>query len=232
MQSHDSNQLLMRFPDDVRAFLAPHLSRVALARGLELQSPHRVASHVYFPISAVLALRHQAEPGRTLVVALIDRLGMAGASAVLGADATSTAVLVEGEAWRLEAGHLLGEFERSAALRQLLLGWLQVVMTQAVQSATCLRFHSPEQRLCLRLAQLAPDPAQLRIALTQKQLGELVGVRRERANELLGKLLECRLISQQRGRIQLLDRDGIARLACGCAAVLADALARAARPRS
>lgn len=221
-----TNELIDRLPADARRFLGPHLVGVELRAGAELHRAHAVAQHVYFPTTALVSLRHQPVPGQRLDVALIDRRGMVGLSALLGADATSAAVLVDGGALRLEAGHLIGEFDRSAAVRQRLLAWVQVVMTQLVWAAACLQNHRPEQRLCTRLSQLSPLQPGQPIALTQQQLGQLIGVRRERINEVLGRLLRLGLIEQGRGEVRVIDPEGVARHACACHAHWLHALQR------
>lgn len=210
------NYLLNGLPEESRMALAPHLVRVHLTAGMEVHPANSVAQQVYFPTSAVVALRYESEHGQALDVALIDNHGMVGTSALIGADVASASVLLSGSAWRLDAGHLQAAFDRNAAIRQRLLGWIQVVLMQLVWSAACQRYHQPHQRLCLRLAQLAYQCPGQDIALTQKQLGDLVGVRRERANEVLGELLRAGLIEQRRGHITLIDPVGIVRHACSC----------------
>jgi CRP-like cAMP-binding protein len=211
-----SNHLLDALPDDARTALVPRLVRARLRAGLPLHRANEVALHVYFPTTAVVALRHELDAGQSMHLALIDRRGMVGHSVLMGVDTTTAAVLVGGDAWRLESGHLIGEFERSAAVRQRLLGWIQVVLTQVVWSSTCHRYHRPDRRLCTRLAQLAAGPDGQDIPLTQRQLGDLVGVRRERVNEVLGQLLRGGWIAQRRGHVTLVDLESITRHACDC----------------
>ena len=223
------NRLLATLPADTRHFLEPHLALVNLAAGAFLHSPQRPLPHVYFPVSAMLALTHEATPGRQLVVALIDRSGVSGIDALLGVEggATTTMALLPGTALRLDAGHLRAEFDRSAEVRQRLLGWMQVVLTQVVQAAACNRFHSTEQQVCLRLAQLISDEPPQQLMATQDQLAELLGVRRERVNQALGELQARGVIRQSRGRLSVLDRAGVVRLACNCHGMWLDALLRA-----
>jgi CRP-like cAMP-binding protein len=224
------NQLLDRFPADSLAFLRPHLAAVTLGSGTVLHAPGRVDHHVYFPTTAVVRLVHVPEPGRTMVVGLIDRTGMTGAGAVLGHDggALASEVMVSGQALRLAAAHVRGEFDRSAAVRQRLLGWLQVELTQVVRAASCQHFHSAGQRLCLRLLQLTQGSGHPDIAATQQQLSDLVGVRREAMNQLVGELQSQGLIEHRRGHVRVVDAPGLARGACHCLGLWKNALDRCA----
>ena len=224
------NELLDRFPADSLAFLRPHLAAVTLARGTVLHAPGRAEHHVYFPTTAVVRLVHAPEPGRTLVLGLIDRGGMTGTGGVLGheAGATTSEVLVSGQALRLAAGHVRGEFERSAAVRQLLLGWVQVLLTQVVRASSRQHFHSPRQRLCLRLLQLTQGGGSPDIAATQQQLSDLVGVRREAMNQLVGALQAQGLIDHWRGHVRVIDAPALAQAACSCLGLWKNALGRSA----
>jgi Mn-dependent DtxR family transcriptional regulator len=55
-----------------------------------------------------------------------------------------------------------------------------------------------------------------RLALTQEALAGLLGVQRTTVNAVARLLQEQELIAYRRGAIQVLDRAGLARVACEC----------------
>lgn len=54
------------------------------------------------------------------------------------------------------------------------------------------------------------------VALTQKLLADMLGVRRTSVTEIAGKIQDQGIISYSRGMIRVLDRKRLERLACEC----------------
>jgi Mn-dependent DtxR family transcriptional regulator len=52
--------------------------------------------------------------------------------------------------------------------------------------------------------------------MTQELIATMLGVRREGVTEAAGKLQEAGLIEYSRGRIKVLDRDGLEARSCEC----------------
>lgn len=84
-----------------------------------------------------------------------------------------------------------------------------------------LAFKSAEARLATLILQLgdrAADPGQanrLILPLSRRELGEAIGVATETVIRLLGKLKEKKVIATGRGRLTILDRPRLERLAAG-----------------
>jgi hypothetical protein len=57
-------------------------------------------------------------------------------------------------------------------------------------------------------------------SLTQEFLGEMLGVRRAGVTVAAGQLKRRRLIDYRRGRIRILDRKGLEKMACECYALI------------
>ena len=58
------------------------------------------------------------------------------------------------------------------------------------------------------------------MVMTQELIANMLGVRREGVTEAAGKLQEAGLIQYRRGRIKVVDRNGLEKRACECYAVV------------
>jgi len=92
---------------------------------------------------------------------------------------------------------------------------------QLAQHAACSQWHALEARLgrwLLMTHDRAPGEAW---PLTQAFLATLLGVRRESLTQAAQQLQAQQLIHYRRGHLRLLDRVGLARVACPCYAQMA-----------
>jgi CRP-like cAMP-binding protein len=123
---------------------------------------------------------------------------------------------IAGQATRIAARPVLDEFEKNLDLRNLVLRYLHLVLTQVSQSAVCNRFHAMEARLCrwLMISRGIIDSDE--IPLTQELLSQMLGVARTGVTMTAGILQQSGLIRYHRGRITILDREALADASCEC----------------
>jgi CRP-like cAMP-binding protein len=218
------NLLLERFPIDAQERWHSQSQLLELDAGAVVSAPGAPLDHVYFPLDCMFVVQHQMPNGRALGVALVGREGVLGVQALLGSvsDNSRAAVLVAGKALRLNAGALRTEFERGGAVQHLLLSYLQSALTHSAQAAFCNRFHSLEGQLCLRLLQMVDMTDRVDFKLTQAEVAELLGTRRETVNQLLGDLKDAGIVASHRNGVAVTERSGLWRRACECHGVLKD----------
>lgn len=216
-----ANELLGQCPPETVARWAPVMQPVVLAAGTPLYGAQSRIVQVFFPVSAVVAVEHRRADGQGQTVALLGADQLAGASVLLGPDSgpERAVVVVGGTALRLDAIALRGESQRDAALAALLARYLQAFITQVAQTAFCNRHHGLRAHLALRLLQLIGRADHAELALPQAALGELIGARRERVNQLLGELHADAAVEPRRGRLRI-QRAGLLRHVCDCHGVL------------
>jgi CRP-like cAMP-binding protein len=135
-------------------------------------------------------------------------------------------VRTTGQAYRLERGLLLREFNRAGVLRHLLLRYTQGLMTQIIQTGICNRHHSVEQQLCRWLLSTLDRLPSNELVMTQELVAGMLGVRREGITEAAGKLQQAGFIRYRRGHITVLERSGLETRACECYAVVKKELGR------
>ncbi len=178
--------------------------------------------HVYFPTTSIVSLLFVLENGASAEIAVVGKEGVLGFALFMGGESTPSRAVVQsaGYGYRLEAELMKREFNRSGPLMRLFLRYTQALITQMTQTAVCNRHHSIEQQLCrwllLSLDRLPSDT----LSMTQDLIANMLGVRREGVTEAAGKLQRAGLIRYSRGRIDVLDRPGLANRACECYAVV------------
>lgn len=215
----ESNKLLATLPAEMRARLAPHLQRVTFGGQEEvLDRAGTSPDHLYFPTTLVVALMALSRSGATTALALIGREGGIGLAEALAGDclAHDVVVLVPGVAYRLPlalAGDLLAP---AGGLLPAALNYGHSLTSQIAQTAFCNLHHSLDQRLCRWLLSIAYRVSQQQLHLTEAQIADVLGVRRESVSLASGRLVEEGLIRHQRGTVEILDRDRLEAKACEC----------------
>lgn len=216
------NQLIAALPPDVRQRWLPRLQRVELPQGLALHESGSRMSHACFPTTAVVSLVYESADGASTEFAVVGHEGMVGVELLLGGGSTPSRAVVRmaGEALLLPAWVLHEALERPGPAARLLLRYTMALMAQVAQSAVCNRHHALDRRLSRWLLMGLDRVQGDEIAVTQAQVAHLLGVRREGVTEGARRLQELGLIRCARGRIQVLDRAGLAKHTCECYAVV------------
>jgi CRP-like cAMP-binding protein len=159
----------------------------------------------------------------TVEVGLIGNEGMVGAQILMGArQSTSRAlILTEGKALRLPAAVLKKEAKRSSRMREVMLNYANGLLEQSAQLAACHRYHTPRARLARLLLMINDRASTPELRITQDLLAHLLGTRRATITQAVNQLQDLELIESVRGRIRLLNREGLEQEACTCYAIIA-----------
>jgi CRP-like cAMP-binding protein len=219
----EENRLLRALPADEYARLLPFLEPVELGNGHVLWQSNRAIHSVYFPRSCVVSLLTPLLNEPPVEAATVGREGIVGTALVLGAVTTSAQALaqVAGTAARMDAERFASILRRDdGALFPLLLRYAQALQEQTAQSVACNRRHGIDAR-CARWLLMTQDCVGTeQFGLTQDFLAFMVGVRRASVTVAAGTLKRAGLIRYSRGRIAVLDREGLEAASCECYAVV------------
>jgi CRP-like cAMP-binding protein len=212
------NFLLCTLPTAERELLLPHLEPVTFLLGKTVYEPGERVDYCYFPTNSVVSLLYTMENGSTAEMGLVGNDGVTGVAVFLGGESTCSraVVAVAGDALRLPAKRLQQEFAQSAPLQRSLLRYTQALITQVSQTAVCNRLHSVEQRLCRWLLLCHDRKNRSDLLMTQELIANMLGGRRESVTVAAGHLQDAGLIHYCRGRISILDRDGVESNVCEC----------------
>ena len=216
------NHLLSALPPEEAGRWKPQLERVEMPLGQVLYESGRTLSHVYFPTTAIVSLLYVMENGASAEIAVVGNEGIVGISLFMGGESTPSRAVVQsaGSGFRLRAQIIKDEFNRSGPVMHLLLRYTQALITQMAQTAVCNRHHSLDQQLCRWLLLSLDRLKSSELVMTQELIANMLGVRREGVTEAALKLQSAGLIRYARGRISVLDRQGLEARTCECYAVV------------
>lgn len=212
------NRLLQAFPPDELRRWGASLDLVRLASGQVLAEPGMTSSYVYFPVDSIVSLVCLTQDGGSTEVASVGNEGVVGVNLFVAGSAGATQALVQcaGLAYRMKVSLLRDEFNRSPAVRQVLLRYMQALLMQSSQMAVCNRHHTVEQQLCRWLLMALDRSDSNQLSLTQEMIANALGVRRAGVTEAASRLRKAGLLRCQRGKILVLDRVRLERQACEC----------------
>ncbi len=212
------NHLLDALPASDYKRLAIHLELIPMRLGDVLYESGSKLRYVYFPTTSIISLLYVMADGASAEIAIVGNEGILGISLFMGGDTTPSRAVVQsaGHGFRLKAELLKSEFGRFGPTMHLLLRYTQALITQMAQTAVCNRHHSIDQQLCRWLLLSMDRLPSNELKMTQELIANMLGVRREGVTEAAGKLQDAGLLRYSRGRITVLDRQGLEARSCEC----------------
>jgi CRP-like cAMP-binding protein len=226
------NGLLGAMSRDDLALLKPKLEPLTLETRLVLEAANKPIKHNYFIASGLASVIAIGKNGHRLEVGIIGREGMTGLPVVLGNDRSpnETFIQVAGTGSRIGSDDLRKAMGKSASLTRVLLNFVNAFLIQTSHTALSNGTASIEQRLArwLLMAQDRLDGSE--VPLTHEFLSLMLGVRRAGVTMALNQLDRKGIIRLSRGRIQVVDRNGLIRSANGSYGI-PEAMARRHRSR-
>ena len=218
------NRLLAALPERERARLIPQLEILTLFAKETVYEAGEEMNYVYFPLDCIVVLISSVESEASIEVGLIGNEGLVGATILLGAKhSTSQAlILTEGKALRLPASIFRKEAKRSSRMRELMLTYANGLLAQSARLAACHRYHTPQARLARVLLMIDDrlNTGDELLHITQDLLAHLLGTRRATVTQAANQLQDSKLIESLRGRIRILDRNELEKVACSCYSII------------
>ncbi len=213
-----ANQLLDHLSAQELRRLLPAGSQVPLRCGQALTEQCHPCRGLHFPMHGSICLVTQLADHAPLQLGMVGSEGVVGAQLLLGTGGSPLGALVQegGEAWRLSSAALRRVLPESPGLHRLLARYLMVQMRNAATMAACLHFHSLQSRLARWLLMGQDRGEGEGVAVTHDVLAQRLGVRRVGVTVAAGSLQQAGLIRYRRGRVSILDREGLEAVACSC----------------
>jgi CRP-like cAMP-binding protein len=218
-ETPQANLILRALPADALASLEPHMERVEVPLLEVLAREGEPYEYVYFPETGVISIVNKLADGTEVEVGTIGNEGMAGLHVVLGASSIPSLTLMEvpGTAVRIPTTVFRAIADERPEVLRLVQRYAQAFLVQVAQTAACNRAHEIYAR-CARWMCMAHDRmgGATHFLLAQHVLAQMLGVRRAGVTVAAGALQKKGYIRYSRGKITILDREGLESVACEC----------------
>lgn len=212
------NQILADLSPEETQRLLPNLEMIRARINDVLAEGGAPITYCYFPLDAVITLVANLEEGRTVEVGLIGDEGMVGIRVILGRSTGAYLAVVEipGRCLRIKADLLKTEFKRGSVLHDRLLQYVRYMLAQVSQTAACNRTHLLEQRLCRWLLSMQDRVKSDELLITHESISQMLGAPRSDVTRAAGALRELGYLTSRRGKITILNRQGLESACCEC----------------
>jgi CRP-like cAMP-binding protein len=217
-----SNRLLDALEPKSRERIEPHLRAVSFKLGVIVCEAGGLLRHAYFPEGAVLSLLTVLEDGSAIETANIGREGAFGLFAAMYSRVSFNRCLVqlEGGMVRCPIEVLQTEFRNSEHVRDLFVSYSETLLSQVQQTVACNALHSTEERMCRWLLMMHDRAQGEALPYTHEFLSHMLGTNRKSVTLAALSLQNAGLIRYSRGKIQVLDRQGLEKVSCECYAIV------------
>ncbi|ARO33746.1 response regulator protein (plasmid) [Rhizobium sp. NXC14] len=189
----------------------PLLQPIRLAQGEVLEQQFGEITTVFFIESGTVSVVASAPTGPRVEVGLIGREGLTGSGLLEGDWRTpyDLVVLTEGSAQRIDIDGFLRLMQRAPQLRSLASSFSRTLAIQIGYTALANSRYSIEQRLARLLLMLNDRSEDQLLLLTHEHMSSMLGVRRSGVTSALPILEGEKLIRSVRGKVIVVDREGL-----------------------
>lgn len=222
-QLAEGNRLLRALPREEYDRLLPYLEPVELGLNVTLYKRDASVPAVWFIEEGAASWLVDMADGSSVEAGTVGNEGMDGIPIFLGVErsASRSVVQVPGHGKRMGRDVFREALPDCPTLHALLHLYTHALIGMIAQTAACNRLHPLEQR-CARWLLMSHDRMRQapQFYLTQEYLAGMLGVRRAGVSEAASSLQRSGIIRYSRGKVQVLDREGLERAACECYAVV------------
>ena len=213
-----SNKILSRLDDDAFERLMPLLEPVSLTAGERLAETGEIVQFVYFPENSIISCQADMQDGKSAEVGMVGKDGVAGLPALFGSRPAvhSLSVAIGGSALRLRKSDLEEELYRDGGLQRIIVPYVTDYVTQVAQRAACAILHHMEQRIAVWLLMIIDRLDTKSVETTQERVAQYLGVRRAGVTVIARELQFRGAISYTRGKLRIVDRKLLEKVACEC----------------
>jgi CRP-like cAMP-binding protein len=214
------NLLLGALPADDYERIAPLLSPTTMRAKDSVQEIGEPVTAVYFPNVGVASVTMTMPDGTLVESATVGSEGLVGIEAFFSPHPVSFAqtVVQVGDATfeRMPVDQFREAVAASAAFRDLLGRYAQVLLASAMQSAGCNALHDLPSRCARWLLSTHDRVHGETFYLSHEFLATMLGVHRPTVTLVLRSLHKAGLVNEARGRVVISDRDGLEQACCEC----------------
>jgi CRP-like cAMP-binding protein len=218
MQFISPNELLTALPPVIYERLAPHLQRVRLEAGSVLFDVGATIDYTWFITSGIVWLLGVTEDGASVEVAMAGRDSVIGFPGIVRKNGTAfrAQAPITKAALRVSASVLQAAIKQESEIYVPLLDHTHTLSEQSAQTTVCSQFHTTDQRLARWLLLARDRTRNGAFNPTHEAMAQIRGGSRSGASLAAGALQMKGLIRYARGRITLLNPEGLEVSSCEC----------------
>lgn len=182
---------------------------------LEVGDP---VANVYFLVSGAASATMPMENGTTVEVLLYGRDCAIGLLAANGPLNTFCRIVAEsdGAAIVVPMARFRALVDERSTLRVAVNAHVASMVAQIAKGAACNAVHRLQPRLASWLLRFHDRMEGRELTLTQDHMSRMLGVSRTSMNAVAQELQATGLVRYTRGRVDIVDRKGLERVACDC----------------
>lgn len=217
-----NNRLLLALPGESRGQVLRACASVEFKSGDVIYSAGDSLQYGYFINAGLVSLVKGMTDGRTVAVGAVGSEGLVGPLACHGFEhaITDHIAQVPVAALRIDRQHLHTQVLIHQSFRDLMMRYLFLFTGQLAQATACNRLHSLEQRFCHWLLLVHDSVRSEEVPFTHETLALLLGVQRPSVSIVANALQKRGIIRYSHGRVAILNRPILERVACECYAIL------------
>lgn len=220
---HEALRIMLALDPRERERLLAATSPVSLESRQVLYGSGERIETVYFPENAVVSVLTTVDGHATFEVANIGNEGIVGVPVFLGVETVGARecyqVEIAGQARAMAVGAFL-EAAQQDPLREYVQRFIQALFIQVSQRLACAAMHPIQARYSRWLLLTHDRMGDREFPLTQESLAQMLGVRRASVTTAAGALQDAGFIRYSRGRMAILDRQGLENAACECYGII------------
>jgi CRP-like cAMP-binding protein len=205
------NRLLVAMTPGDRELIVSRGEHQTLDLRQVVEAPGKAIAHVYFVEEGLVSVVAHAPRGRQIEVGMVGFEGMTGIGLLLADNHAVNQSIVQaaGSALRLSANSLNSVLQSSPTLHRTMLRYVHAFLGQASQTALVNATAKLEERLARWLLMSHDRLGVDDMPLTHESLSVMLGVRRPGVTLALHHLETRGLLKTSRGRITVVDRNGL-----------------------
>ena len=221
MLSPANNLMIKKLNQEKYEKLLSYFQLVCLEADQLIFRPYETIQHVFFPVSAIIAMQIDISDGSSVDIVWIGKEGMVG-SGVMGGNQnfSRTRVKFAGFAYKLPLNVFLSELAQDSAFLKIWMATTRQMILQIAMPTVCSSKHSNEQQFIRWLMNTLDKTQGHTLQVTHQEIADTLGIRRESVTLAAGKLSQEGLIEVTRGQLQVLDRPKLEAMACECYRVM------------
>ena len=171
---------------------------------------------MYFPVGASVSMLVDLTEGTSIEINVIGRSSMVGVAAMDESSFYRATVRSTGLAYQMPTS-ALKDAEKNCPVYTLAARLdMCKLMAKMAQTMACARHHSTEKQIIRWFLITLDNSMTSVIKITQQEVADLLGFRREAVALALKKLVVHGHMKLSRGQIEILDRPALEKASCDC----------------